>query len=73
VTAERLARFAHERDAAGRDVPDDIWIVVNDYPAAAAVAAIEEELDHPDEGRRGAARRALDRRAQVGATLKLRS
>jgi hypothetical protein len=71
--AEMLARFAHERVAAGRDVPDDIWIVVNDFPATAEMAAIEAELDHPDEGRAAAARRALDRRAEVGATLKLRS
>lgn len=66
--AEMLARFAHERVAAGRDVPDDIWAVVNDFPATAEVAAIEAELDHPDEGRAAAARRALDRRALLGAT-----
>jgi hypothetical protein len=66
--AAMLARFAHERVAAGRDVPDDIWTVVNDFPATAEVAAIEAELDHPDESRRAAARRALDRRAQLGAT-----
>lgn len=66
--AAMLARFAHERVAAGRDVPDDIWTVVNDFPATAEVAAIEAELDHPDEGRSAAARRALDRRALLGAT-----
>jgi hypothetical protein len=66
--AEMLARFAHERVAAGRDVPDDIWTVVNNFPATAEVAAIEAELDHPDEGRSAAARRALDRRALLGAT-----
>jgi hypothetical protein len=71
--AAMLARFAHERVAAGRDVPDDIWAVVNDFPATAEVAAIEAELDHPDEGRAAAARRALDRRALLGATPKLRS
>jgi hypothetical protein len=65
--AEMLARFAHERVAAGRDVPDDIWAVVNDFPATSEVALIEAELDHPEEGRRAAARRALDRRAEVGA------
>lgn len=66
--AAMLARFAHERVAAGRDVPDDIWAVVDDFPATPEVAAIEAELDHPDEGRRAAARRALDRRALLGAT-----
>jgi hypothetical protein len=66
--AAMLARFAHERVAAGRDVPDDIWAVVNDFPATTEVAAIEAELDHPDEGRAAAARRALDRRALLGAT-----
>jgi hypothetical protein len=66
--AAMLARFAHERVAAGRDVPDDIWAVVNNFPVAEELAAIEAELDHPDEGRAAAARRALDRRAEVGAT-----
>jgi hypothetical protein len=66
--AAMLARFAHERVAAGRDVPDDIWTVANRFPATEEVAAIEAELDHPDEGRRAAARRALDRRALLGAT-----
>jgi hypothetical protein len=66
--AAMLARFAHERVAAGRDVPDDIWTVVNNFPATEEVAAIEAELDHPDEGRAAAARRALDRRALLGAT-----
>jgi hypothetical protein len=66
--AAMLARFAHERVAAGRDVPDDIWTVVNNFPATDEVAAIEAELDHPDEGRAAAARRALDRRALLGAT-----
>ncbi|MGH2937246.1 MAG: EboA domain-containing protein [Solirubrobacterales bacterium] len=71
--AAMLARFAHERVAAGRDVPDDIWAIVNDFPATAEVTEIEAELDHPDEGRAAAARRALDRRALLGATPKLRS
>jgi hypothetical protein len=66
--AAMLARFAHERVAAGRDVPDDIWTVVDNFPATAEVAAIEAELDHPDKGRSAAARRALDRRALLGAT-----
>jgi hypothetical protein len=66
--AAMLARFAHERVAAGRDVPDDIWAVVDDFPVTDELAAIEAELDHPDEGRRAAARRALDRRAHLGAT-----
>jgi hypothetical protein len=66
--AAMLTRFAHERVAAGRDVPDDIWKAVDLFPDPAGVAEIEAELDHPDEGRRAAARRALDRRALLGAT-----
>ncbi|MBZ3904916.1 MULTISPECIES: EboA domain-containing protein [Streptomyces] len=58
--ARMLADFAHERVAAGRDVPADIWPVVRPFPAAAHLA-----------GRLGAETRAAtpDRRAAAGRAL----
>jgi len=57
--ARMLADYAHERVAAGRDVPADVWpIIVRHRPDA--LARIDAELDSPVPGRRAAARRALD-------------
>ena len=39
-----LAAFVHERVAAGRDVPAEVWIVIDQYPHAEEIAAIEAEL-----------------------------
>jgi hypothetical protein len=59
-----LASFAHERIAAGRTVPADVWPVIDAHPPADVIAAIEAELDHPVDDRRDAARAALaERRA----------
>jgi hypothetical protein len=60
--ARMLAAFVHERVAAGRDVPSEVWIVIDKYPHAEEIAAIEAELDSPFEDRRAAARRALNHR-----------
>jgi hypothetical protein len=54
-----LAQYAHERIAAGRDVPPEVWPLIDRYPPAEDLAAIAVELDHPDEHRRRAARDAL--------------
>ena len=50
-----LAAFVHERVAAGRDVPAEVWIVIDQYPPAEEIAAIEAELESAFEDRRAAA------------------
>jgi hypothetical protein len=57
-----LAALVHERVAAGRDVPAEVWTVIDKYPHAEEIAAIEAELDSPFEDRRAAAERALKHR-----------
>jgi hypothetical protein len=57
--ARMLAALVHERVAAGRDVPAEVWTVIDRHPPHAEIAAIEAELDSPFEDRREAAERAL--------------
>ncbi|MBE4738469.1 EboA domain-containing protein [Streptomyces caniscabiei] len=58
--ARMLADFAHERVAAGRDVPADIWPVVRPFPAAARLAdGLTAETRAAAPERREAAERAL--------------
>lgn len=57
--ARMLAEFAHERIAAGRTVPTDVWLVLDHYPAAVADAGLVHELHSPVPERRAAAARAL--------------
>lgn len=57
--ARMLAEYVHERVAAGRDVPTDVWPLIDRHPPATQLAAILGELDHPVEDRRQAARAAL--------------
>jgi hypothetical protein len=64
--ARMLAAFVHERVAAGRDVPPAVWTVIDKYPHAEEIAAIEAELDSEFEDRRAAAQRALSHRDQGG-------
>jgi len=61
--ARMLAAFVHERVAAGRDVPAEVWTVIDRHPPAEEIAAIEAELDSPYEDRRAAARRTIEERA----------
>src|SRR5829696_2763237 len=65
--ARTLGAFVHERVAAGRDVPGEVWTVIDRYPPAEAIAAIERELQSPFEDRRAAAERALSHRIQEPA------
>ena len=57
-----LAAYVHERIAAGRDVPGDVWAWIDRHPPIAELRAIEAELEHPVEDRRRAARAALESR-----------
>ncbi|QFR03100.1 hypothetical protein F9278_39375 [Streptomyces phaeolivaceus] len=58
--ARMLADFAHERVAAGRDVPADIWPVVRAFPAAEhLIGGLGAETAAASPDRREAAERAL--------------
>lgn len=65
--ARMLGAFVHERVAAGRDVPAEVWVVIDRYPPAEEIAAIEGELESQFEDRRAAAARALNYRIQERA------
>jgi hypothetical protein len=58
-TARMLAAFVHERVAAGRDIPAEVWDVIDRNPPAAELAAIEAERQSEFPDRRDAAARAL--------------
>ena len=61
--ARMLAAYAHERVAAGRAVPAEIWPLVDAHPPAGELDALTAELHAGVEARRDAARGALrDRR-----------
>ncbi|MGH9011238.1 MAG: TIM barrel protein [Acidimicrobiia bacterium] len=64
--ARMLAGYVHERVAAGRDVPVDVWPLIDAYPPEAELAAIEAELGHPVAERRRAAATALAGRTRAG-------
>jgi hypothetical protein len=59
-----LAAFVLERVTAGRDLPAEVWTVIDKYPPAEEIAAIEAELQSPFDDRRAAAERALSYRSQ---------
>ncbi|MFF4260077.1 EboA domain-containing protein [Streptomyces sp. NPDC001663] len=57
--ARMLADFAHERVAAGRDVPTDVWPVVRAHPGTLEASGLPAEAHSPVPDRRAAAVRAL--------------
>lgn len=57
--ARMLADFAHERVAAGRAVPADIWPVVRAHPGTLEASGLPAEADSPSPDRRAAAAQAL--------------
>jgi hypothetical protein len=65
--ARMLGAFVHERVAAGRDVPAEVWVVIDRFPPAEEIAAIERERESEFEDRRAAAERALSYRVQERA------
>ncbi len=60
-TARMLAAFVHERVAAGRDIPAEVWTVIDRHPPVDELAAIEAERASEYADRRAAAERALAR------------
>ena len=63
--ARMLAAFVHERVAAGRDVPAEVWSVIDRHPPHEEIEAIQAELESPFEDRRQAAEKALAARQQI--------
>ncbi|MFJ9626181.1 EboA domain-containing protein [Streptomyces sp. NPDC101175] len=57
--ARMLADFAHERVAAGRAVPTDIWPVVRAHPGIWEASGLPAEVDSPVPARRTAADQAV--------------
>jgi len=66
--ARMLAAFVLERVAAGRDVPDEVWDVIDRYRPEAELRAIEAELQSPFDDRRRAAEQALAGRSRQAQT-----
>jgi hypothetical protein len=65
-TARMLAAFVHERVAAGRDIPAEVWDVIDRHPPADELAAIEAERQSEFPDRREAAERALAGHSEGG-------
>ena len=63
--ARMLAAFVLERVAAGRDVPAEVWDVIDRYPPEDELHAIAAELSSPFEDRRRAAEEALATRSHA--------
>jgi hypothetical protein len=70
--ARMLAAFVLERVAAGRDVPGEVWDVIDRFPPEDELRAIDAERDSPFEDRRGAAERALAARSPLHPTAEER-
>ena len=66
--ADRLWEYADEREAAGRPVPDMVWVIAARHPRPGLVGRLLGRLEHPDLGQRQVAvhalRSALDPRSE---------
>lgn len=60
--ARMVAAYCHERVAAGRSVPADVWLVLDAHAEALDDTPIRGELESPYPDRRAAARAFLDSR-----------
>jgi hypothetical protein len=60
--ARMLAAYVHERIAAGRDAPGEVWPWIDRHPPVEELRAIEAEREHPVEARRRAAIAVLEAR-----------
>ena len=60
--ADMIARYAHERVAAGRDVPADVWRVLARFPDSIEQIGLDSELNSAYPDRRDAAQRLLANR-----------
>jgi len=66
--ADMIAAYVYERVAAGRDVPADVWRVLDVYPQAIDESGLLAELDSPYADRRAAAEQALAGRTDRATT-----
>lgn len=60
--ARMVAAYCYERIAAGRDVPDDVWLVLAGYAEVLDDYPLHDELESEYADRRAAAARFLDSR-----------
>ena len=70
-TARMLAAFVHERVAAGRDIPAEVWTVIDRHPPVDELAAIEAERASRYADRREAAERALADHHPGGVVMRI--
>jgi hypothetical protein len=66
--AGMVAAYAHERVAAGRAVPADVWLVLRRHPEALDQTPVRRELESPYPDRRAAARAFFDDGRATAAT-----
>jgi hypothetical protein len=63
--AQMVASYCYERVAAGRDVPDDVWLVLAGRPEVLDDYPLHDELESEYADRRAAAARFLDSRTRA--------
>jgi hypothetical protein len=66
--ARMVAAYCYERIAAGRDVPDDVWLVLTGHAEVLDDYPLHAELESEYADRRSAAARFLDSRSTTSST-----